>query len=56
MTLASRGLTFDLAAVAWAGDVCAVILIAIRAWRLVFHPELLHDEHADGRPADAAPH
>jgi len=45
--------TWPLAAVAWAGDVCAVILIAIRAWRLVFHPELLHDEHADGRPADA---
>ena len=41
--------TWPLAAIAWAGDVCAVVLIAIRAWRLVFHPDLLHDEHADGR-------
>ena len=41
--------TWPLAAVAWAGDVCAVVLIAIRAWRLVFHPELLHDEHAEER-------
>ena len=36
-------------AVAWAGDVCAVVLIAVRAWRLVFNPELLHDEHAEQR-------
>lgn len=41
--------TWPLAAVAWAGDVCAVILIAIRAWRLVLAPELLHDEHAEER-------
>jgi len=41
--------TWPLAALAWAGDVCAVILIAIRAWRLVFHPELLHDEQAAKR-------
>ncbi len=39
-------LTFDLNlptwpffAVAWAGDVSAVVLIAIRTWRLIFHPE-----------------
>ncbi len=37
--------TWPLAALAWAGDVCAVILIAIRAWRLVFNPELLQEEH-----------
>ena len=30
-------------AVAWIGDVSAVLLIAIRTWRLVFHPELLHE-------------
>jgi TRAP-type C4-dicarboxylate transport system permease small subunit len=36
-------------AVAWAGDVCAVILIAVRTWRLMFHPELLQDEHIDSR-------
>jgi hypothetical protein len=29
--------------VAWIGDVSAVLLIAIRTWRLVFHPELLHE-------------
>jgi TRAP-type transport system small permease protein len=41
-------LTFDLRlptwpffAVAWAGDVSAVLLIAIRTYRLVFHPELM---------------
>ena len=39
--------TWPLAAVAWAGDVCAVVLIAIRTWRLVFHPELLDDEHSE---------
>jgi TRAP-type C4-dicarboxylate transport system permease small subunit len=39
-------LTFDLGlptwpffAIAWAGDVSAVILIAIRTWRLIFRPE-----------------
>ncbi len=39
-------------AVAWAGDVCAVVLIAVRAWRLVFNPELLHDEHAEERVSE----
>jgi TRAP-type transport system small permease protein len=41
-------LTFDLRlptwpffALAWAGDVSAVLLIAIRTYRLVFHPELM---------------
>ena len=37
-------------AVAWAGDVCAVILIAIRTWRLIFAPETLDAEH-DGEHA-----
>jgi TRAP-type transport system small permease protein len=39
-------LTFDLRlptwpffAVAWIGDVSAVLLIAIRTWRLIFHPQ-----------------
>jgi TRAP-type transport system small permease protein len=35
--------------VAWIGDVCAVILIAIRTWRLVFKPEALHDEQFEDR-------
>ena len=34
-------------AVAWIGDVCAVVLIAIRTWRLMFNPELLEEEHAE---------
>ena len=44
-------LTFDLGlptwpffAVAWVGDASAVLLIAIRTYRLVFHPEDIHDE------------
>ena len=43
-------LTFDLHmptwpffAVAWAGDGAAVLLIAIRTYRLIFHPEDIHD-------------
>ena len=39
--------TWPFFAVAWAGDVCAVVLIAIRTWRLVFSPETLEREHAD---------
>ena len=47
-TMADNVLTYDLNlptwpffAVAWAGDVSAVVLIAIRTYRLVFHPEQL---------------
>ena len=43
-------LTYDLRlpnwpffAIAWAGDVSAVLLIAIRAYRLIFHPEQILD-------------
>ena len=43
-------LTYDLRlpnwpffAVAWIGDVSAVLLIAIRTYRLIFHPEDIHD-------------
>lgn len=43
-------LTFDLRlptwpffALAWAGDAAAVLLIAIRTWRLIFHPEQMED-------------
>ena len=49
-------LTFDLRlptwpffAIAWAGDVSAVVLIAIRTYRLIFHPEDLHDESPAAR-------
>jgi TRAP-type transport system small permease protein len=48
VTFQDHVLTYDLAlptwpffAVAWAGDVSAVILIAIRTYRLIFHPEAL---------------
>src|SRR5215469_13095153 len=33
--------TWPFFAVAWAGDVSAVLLIAIRTWRLIFHPVAL---------------
>ena len=34
--------TWPFFAVAWAGDVSAVLLIAIRTYRLIFHPEQMH--------------
>ncbi len=37
--------TWPLLAVAWLGDVAAVVLIGVRAWRLVFQPQMLADEH-----------
>jgi TRAP-type C4-dicarboxylate transport system permease small subunit len=47
-TRADHVLTFDLRlptwpffAVAWLGDAAAVILIGLRTYRLIFHPELL---------------
>jgi TRAP-type C4-dicarboxylate transport system permease small subunit len=49
-TYVDHVLTYDLGlptwpffAVAWLGDVSAVLLIAIRTWRLVFHPDQIHD-------------
>ena len=39
--------TWPFYAVAWLGDVSAVVLIAIRTYRLIFHPELLHDERPE---------
>ncbi|THD68202.1 MAG: TRAP transporter small permease [Bradyrhizobium sp.] len=35
-------------AVAWAGDVSAVLLIAIRTYRLIFNPEAMHDPKVKG--------
>jgi len=44
-------LTFDMGmptwpffAVAWAGDAAAVLLIAIRTWRLIFSPDLMQED------------
>src|SRR5918912_634984 len=52
-TRADNVLTFDLHlptwpffAIAWAGDVSAVVLIAIRTWRLVFAPDAMAREEA----------
>ena len=39
--------TWPFYAVAWTGDVCAVILIAIRTWRLIFQPDALHEDHSE---------
>src|SRR6187200_2032095 len=44
--------TWPFFAVAWAGDVSAVVLIAIRTYRLIFHPEDLHEESAVESAAD----
>ena len=51
LTRADNVLTFDLnlptwpfALVAWLGDVSAVLLIAVRTYRLIFHPENVADE------------
>ncbi len=43
--------TWPMFAIAWLGDVSAVVLIAMRAWRLVFHPELL-EEHPEAKAAE----
>ena len=37
--------TWPFALVAWLGDVSAVLLIAVRTYRLIFHPEDLVDSH-----------
>ena len=51
-TWADHVLTFDLRLpvwpfflVAWIGDVSAVLLIAVRTYRLIFHPELLGGQY-----------
>ena len=38
-------------AVAWLGDACAVLLIAIRTWRLVFQPDAL-EEHPEAKVSE----
>ena len=40
--------TWPFFAVAWAGDISAVLLIAIRTYRLIFHPEEMHDPKITG--------
>ena len=40
--------TWPFFAVAWFGDVCAVLLIAIRTWRLIADPEALAPNNGQG--------
>jgi TRAP-type C4-dicarboxylate transport system permease small subunit len=58
-TRADNVQTFDLRlpvwpfyAVAWIGDVAAVLLIAVRTYRLVFHPELMKKPDELARPIE----
>jgi hypothetical protein len=51
-TMADHVLTFDLRLpvwpfflVAWIGDVSAVLLIAVRTYRLIFQPDLLGGQY-----------
>ena len=53
LTMQENVLTYDLriptwpfALVAWLGDVSAVLLIAIRTWRLIFRPEDVDEAHS----------
>jgi TRAP-type C4-dicarboxylate transport system permease small subunit len=57
-TRAANVQTFDLRipvwpffAIAWIGDVAAVLLIAVRTYRLIFHPELMK-KPAELRPVE----
>ena len=40
--------TWPFFAIAWAGDGAAVLLIAIRTYRLIFHPEEMHEPKVAG--------
>ena len=58
-TRADNVQTFDLRvptwpffAIAWIGDVAAVLLIAVRTYRLVFHPELIRRPDELTRPIE----
>ena len=58
-TRADNVQTFDLRiptwpffAVAWIGDVAAVLLIAVRTYRLIFHPELMKKPDELARPVE----
>jgi TRAP-type C4-dicarboxylate transport system permease small subunit len=43
LTFDMRMPTWPFFAIAWAGDVSAVLLIAIRTYRLIFHPEEMEE-------------
>ncbi len=44
--------TWPFFAVAWAGDVAAVVLIAIRTYRLIFQPDAMERSRAEIKPVD----
>ena len=54
LTFDMRLPTWPFFAIAWAGDVSAVILIAVRTYRLVFYPETLQDETHAAIPTKTA--
>jgi TRAP-type transport system small permease protein len=51
-TFSLRLPTWPLFAVAWLGDAAAVLLIAVRTWRLIFRPEALARAGELARSAD----
>ena len=58
LTFADEVKTYDLQipiwpffAVAWLGDACAVLLIAIRTWRLLFQPDAI-EEHPETKVSE----
>ena len=58
-TRAANVQTFDLRipvwpffAIAWIGDIAAVLLIAVRTYRLIFHPELMKKPDELARPVE----
>ena len=44
--------TWPFMALAWAGDVSAVLLIAVRTYRLIFHPELVSKPPPLAKPVE----
>jgi TRAP-type C4-dicarboxylate transport system permease small subunit len=52
LTFELRLPTWPFFAVAWAGDVSAVLLIAIRTYRLIFNPEAMARAQRDIKPVD----
>ena len=51
-TFSLRLPTWPFFAVAWLGDAAAVLLIAVRTYRLIFHPELLAEASRTARTAE----
>jgi TRAP-type C4-dicarboxylate transport system permease small subunit len=52
LTFDLRMATWPFFAMAWLGDVSAVVLIAIRTWRLVFFPEAIARDQMEVKPVE----